>query len=278
MIVGRSEERGSSARLGAVATGPDRVGTRVSGAVMLLLGLLAAVPDAAAQTIRGRLLEFQSDAPIALGRVVMVSVAGDSVSASLTDDGGFFEVSAEEGGSYLLEAAALGYKSTRVGLFELGGGGEMSVEFRLWPAPLSIDGVMVESLVEAPELVRNGFVRRMQSGVGTYFSPADLEETTATRAIDMIQGLSGVRMRIDPVDGERLLLRGTKGYCVPTLMVDGTRATWAGTSMRLDELVPLETVYAMEVHRGVSSLPIEFGSFNQCGVIVFWTKRQVRGQ
>lgn len=230
----------------------------------------------AAQTIRGRLLEFGSDNPIDLGLVLMVSVAGDSVSAALTDGTGFFEVSAEEEGSYLLEAAAFGYKQTRVGLFELGGGGEMSVEFRLWPAPLTLDGLVVESLVEAPELVRNGFHRRMTSGVGTYFSPADIADSPATRAIDMIQGLAGVRMRIDPVDGERLLLRGTKGYCVPGLVVDGTRATWAGTSMRLDELVPLETVYAMEVHRGVSSLPIEFGSFNQCGVIVFWTKRQSR--
>ncbi len=253
-----------------------RGGSGVRWALAAVTGLFVMVSDATAQTIRGRLLEFQSDEPIALGHVVMVSAAGDSVSAALTDEAGFFEVTAGEAGSYLLEAAALGYKATRVGLFELGGGGEMSVEFRLWPAPLSIAGVMVESLVEAPELVRNGFYRRMQSGVGTYFSPADVADATATRAIDMIQGLSGVRMRIDPVDGERLLLRGKNGYCVPTLMVDGTRATWAGTSMRLDELVPLETVYAMEVHRGVSSLPIEFGSFNQCGVLVFWTKRQVR--
>lgn len=244
--------------------------------LLALISTLAWAPEAAGQTIRGRLLEFQSDEPIALGRIVMVSVTGDSVASALTDEAGFFEVSAHDAGSYLLEAAALGYKETRVGLFELGGGGEMSVEFRLWPAPLSISGVMVESLVEAPELVRNGFYRRMRSGVGTYFSPADVAQTTATRAIDMIQGLAGVRMRIDPVDGERLMLRGTNGYCVPTLIVDGIRATWAGTSMRLDELVPLETVYAMEVHRGVSSLPIEFGSFNQCGVIVFWTRRQVR--
>lgn len=243
----------------------------------LMLCNLALDPSTtAAQTIRGRLLEFGSDNPIDLGLVIMVSVTGDSVSAALTDQEGFFEVEAAEEGSYLLEAAALGYKGTRVGLFELGDGGEMSVEFRLWPAPLTLDGIVVESLVQAPELVRNGFYRRMQNGVGTFFSPADIAESTAGRAIDMIQGLAGVRMRIDPIDGERLMLRGTRGYCVPTLVIDGVQATWAGTSMRLDELVPLETVYAMEVHRGVSGLPIEFGSFNQCGVIAFWTKRETR--
>lgn len=252
--------------------GGPRAGTVAEA---LLTALVVTMPSALdGQTIRGRLLEFGSDAPIDLGMVVMVSVTGDSVSATLSDSDGFFEVSAPSGGEFLLEAAALGYEESRVGLFELGEDGEMSVEFRLWPAPLTIGGVIVESLVQQPELVRNGFFRRMARGVGTYFSPSDIEESTARQAIELLQGLAGVRMRIDPVDGERLLVRGTNGYCVPNLLVDGVRTTWAGTSMRLDELVPLETVHAMEVHRGVSGMPIEFGSFNQCGVIVFWTKRE----
>jgi hypothetical protein len=257
--------------------GGPRAGTAWTAARAFLAALVLATPSALdGQTIRGRLLEFGSDTPIDLGMVVMVSVTGDSVSATLSDADGFFEVRAPDGGEYLLEAAALGYKETRVGLFELGEGGEMSVEFRLWPAPLTIGGVVVESLIEQPELVRNGFYRRMERGVGTFFSPSDIQESTARQAIELLQGLAGVRMRIDPVDGERLLVRGTKGYCVPSLLVDGVRTTWAGTSMRLDELVPLETVHAIEVHRGVSGMPIEFGSFNRCGVIVFWTKRESR--
>ncbi|MDX1646955.1 MAG: TonB-dependent receptor plug domain-containing protein [Longimicrobiales bacterium] len=242
-----------------------------AAALLLVLPCLVS-----AQTIRGQLLEFGSDTPIDLGLVVMVSLDGDSVSAALSDGRGFFEVTAEDPGEYLLEASAFGYEPTRVGLFELGDGGEMSVEFRLWAAPLTLDGVVVESLVQEPVLVRNGFYRRMGRGVGTFFSPQDIETSNARRAIDMIQGLAGVRMRIDPVHGERLMVRGAQGYCVPTLLIDGVRATWEGTSMRLDELIPLETVYAMEVHRGVSGLPIEFGSFERCGVIVFWTKRDPR--
>lgn len=261
--------------MSAVGPRPGTLGT-VAGTALLAALVVVAPPALDGQTIRGRLLEFGSDTPIDMGMVVMVSVTGDSVSATLSDEGGFFEVSAAEGGEYLLEAAALGYKESRVGLFELGVDGEISVEFRLWPAPLTIGGVVVESLVQRPELVRNGFFRRMEGGVGTFLSPADIEESTARQAIELLQGLAGVRMRIDPVDGERLLVRGTKGYCVPTLLIDGVRATWAGTSMRLDELVPLETVHAIEVHRGVSGMPIEFGSFNQCGVIVFWTKRESR--
>lgn len=256
-----------------------RRGTRVfrwMEAVVAVL-LMGAPSLADGQTIRGHLLEYGSDEPIDLGLVVMVSPAGDSVSAALSNGTGFFEVSAGEGGDYLLEASAFGYRPTRVGVFELGDGGEMSVEFRLWPTPLTLDGVVVESLVQEPVLVRNGFYRRMGRGVGTFFSPEDIESSNAQRAIDMLQGLAGVRMRIDPVNGERLMVRGSKGYCVPNLIVDGVRVTWAGTAMRLDELIPLETVYAMELHRGVSGLPIEFGSFESCGLIVFWTKQDTRG-
>jgi hypothetical protein len=240
------------------------------------LALVLSAPfaeSAASQTIKGRLLDMHTDDAIDLGLLIMISEFGDSVTSTLSTGNGSFEVSAPEAGNYLLLAAALGYRETRVGLFELGTGGELSVEFRLWPEPLSIDGIMVESLVREPELVRNGFYRRMQRGSGTFFSPGDIAETTALRSIDLIQGAPGTRLSIDPMNGERLEIRGTRGYCTPTLFLDGVRTVWEGTSMRLDEMVPLEGLYAVEVYRGVTGIPIEFGSFNQCGIIVFWTAR-----
>ena len=242
---------------------------------LAVLLLLVGAHTASAQTIRGKLMEFGSDDPIDLGLIIMISEFGDSVASTLSAPNGFFEIAAPEGGNYLLLAAALGYREARVGLFELGDGGEMSVEFRLWPEPLTLDGILVESLVREPELVRNGFYRRMQRGVGTFIRPEEIERTTSTRSIELLQGLSGVRMVVDSNGLERVQIRGTRGYCVPTLFIDGVRAEWSRIAMGLDEIVPLEMVYAAEVHRGVSGIPIEFGSFNDCGVIAFWTKRQI---
>jgi hypothetical protein len=218
-------------------------------------------------------MEFGSDEPIDLGLVIMESEFGDSIASTLTGADGFFQLSAREPGNYLLTAAALGYRETRVGLFELGDGGEMSVEFRLWPAPLSIDGLMVESLVREPELVSNGFYRRMQRGVGTFIGPSEIAEAEELRAIDMLIGLPGVRYTIDPTGAERLLVRGARGMCVPTVFIDGIRTEYATMTIELDEMVPLESLYAIEVHRGVTGIPIEFGSFNECGILVFWTMR-----
>ncbi len=241
---------------------------------LALLLMLVGAHAASGQTIRGHLMEFGSDDPIDLGLIIMISEYGDSIASTLSASNGFFELSAPVEGNYLLLAAALGYRESRVGLFELGQDGEISVEFRLWPQPLELEGIMVESLVQEPELVQNGFYRRMQRGVGTFIRPADIETTTALRAAEMIQGLAGVRMVVDSNGLERVHLRGASGYCVPTLFVDGVRTEWGRLALGLDEIVPLETIYAIEIHRGVSAIPIEFGSFNQCGIIAFWTRRE----
>ena len=244
----------------------------------LLIGLvlLSTTPQAATtQTVRGHLLEFGSDAPIEFGLIVLVNELGDPVASVLTSPDGSFEVSAQAAGTFLLQGSALGYQDARAGLFELGHEGEISVEFRLWPRPLEVDGIMVESLVRDAELVRTGFYRRMQGGVGTFIQPKDIERTTALRAAELIQGLAGVRMIVDSNGLERVMLRGASGYCVPTLFVDGVRTEWGRLAVGLDEMVPLETVHAIELHRGVSAIPIEFGSINDCGVLAFWTRRQI---
>lgn len=239
---------------------------------LLLCAAVVSVRPVAAQTIRGYLLQRGDDQPIGLASIVMVSESGDSIASTLSQPNGFFEISSPEAGNYLLLARALGYTDARVGLFELGSGGVISVEFRLRAAPLTIEGLMVRGRAHEGVLVRNGFFARMQRGAGHFFTPADLAQATQQRTIDLLEGLAGVRRQPVSRGGEQLVVRGASGYCVPSLLVDGVRVTWRGTRSGLDDIVPLETLMAVEVHRGVTGIPIEFGSFNSCGLLVFWTK------
>jgi hypothetical protein len=239
---------------------------------LLVCAVVVAVCPVDAQTVRGYLLKRGDDQPIGLASIVMLSAGGDSITSSLSRSNGFFEVSAPDAGDYLLVAKALGYADARVGLFELGDGGVISVEFRLHAQALSIEGLIVSGTVHQGELIRNGFFARMQRGTGYFFTPADLASATEQRTIDLIQGLAGVRRQADGGDGERVVVRGASGYCVPGLIVDGVRVTWKGTRSGLDDIVPKETLLAAEIHRGVTGIPIEFGSFNNCGLLVFWTK------
>ncbi len=244
---------------------------RLGAGIVIAAAMLA--PPVRAQTIQGTLMEFGSDNPIDLGLIIMVSEFGDSITSTLSNGTGFFSVSSPYPGNYILMASALGYRETQVGLFELGDGGEMSVEFRLWPAPLELNGIVVQSLVQEPELVRNGYYRRMQRGVGTFLGPAEIENAPELRAQELLIGLPGVRMTIDNSGTERIEVRGTRGLCVPTVFVDGVRTAYGQVDSSLDRIAPMENLYAIEVHRGVTGIPIEFGSFNECGVIVFWTHR-----
>ena len=69
--------------------------------------------------------------------------AGDSVGRTLTDRDGRFSISSAEPGSFTLSASALGYRDTRVGVFELGVGGELTIEFRVAADPLPIEELVV---------------------------------------------------------------------------------------------------------------------------------------
>jgi len=235
--------------------------------VLAACGLLPA--DLSAQTIRGTLLERGSDNPISLGFVVLLTEAGDSVTSTITDDEGAFSVTSPVPGNCLLMAAALGHRETTVGLFELGEGGELTVEFRIPVEALTLDGLLVqaERIGKVPALVRNGFSRRMQEGIGHFITPQEIENSSATRTAHLFREEPSVRLV-----GDRIFLRGTRDLCSPQIYLDGVPLS-VGASLPLDAIVPLEVLAGVEVYRSVAEVPLQYGGTGAvCGVILFWTK------
>ena len=226
-----------------------------------------------AQTIRGTLLEQGTDAPIPFGRVMMFTEAGDSVAVTLSDADGAFALSSEEPGSFLLAAAALGHRESWAGVFELGTDSEMTVEFRIAPEAIALEGLVIEGQrVEQPTLMRNGFYDRLQQGFGHFITPADLEKSVAVRTQDLFARMLNVRVSYGGVGGDRVLMRGPWGYCSPRLFLDGMRVELRG--MPLDGVIALQDLQAVEVYRGPAETPLEYGGIGTdlCGAIVFWTK------
>ena len=89
----------------------------VVAAAVLLAGVGA---PAQAQTIRGTLMEVQSDRPISLGLVIMMTEAGDSVTSAVTNSQGRFEVRVKEPGSYAIRARAPGYAEATTARLDVG--------------------------------------------------------------------------------------------------------------------------------------------------------------
>jgi hypothetical protein len=58
------------------------------------------------------------------------------------------------------------------------------------------------------------------------------------------------------------------GSCRPTIYVDGNRLQ---PGWDVESAVDPETIVGVEVFRGTSEIPLEFGQFEPCGVILIWT-------
>jgi hypothetical protein len=276
--------RNAGRRLGTAAR---RSMTRTIGLAQLIVA--TAWPSlAAAQTINGTLMDLDTDAPIPLGLVMMFTESGDSIGSTITDAGGRFSLSSPRSGTFLLLAAALGYRETPAGVFELGQDGVMTVEYRLPAQPLPIDEIIVS--LDRPalqhSLVRKGFVRRLQRGMGVFVTPHEIERSSAMSTEMLLGGIPGVT--VSPVFaqrgaltvprpdiGEHVRLRSVTGeWCYPTVFLDGIRVAYdIEAGLTLSQLVDLQSVDGIEVYRRPLEVPPEYATGQAtCGVLVFWSR------
>lgn len=242
--------------------------------LLTCLLLLTVGGDTSAQTLQGVLLDREADQPIPLGLITLFRADGDSVDAVLTDVAGRFSVTAQTGGEFLLAASALGYQPTVASsLFTIADGAVLSVQFRIRPIPLELGGMTVEarrSFLRAPRLVQNGFVDRAQGGFGRFITPHDIQTTPATTTADLLARTGQVTTRYG-IGGDRVLMRGTRGFCTPAVYLDGFRVSMSEGP--LESIVPLAVLEAAEVYRSANEAPVQYGGgIGGCGVIVLWTR------
>lgn len=259
--------------------------------------ILLALPSAgSAQELSGTLLDAETEQPVALGLVMMYTEAGDSVDSTITDGLGRFRLESPEPGSFVLVAAALGYEETRAGVFELGEGASMQLEYRLPSQPLPLDAffVSVEQPVLDHHLVRSGFVRRLQRGLGKFITPHQIAESSARSTEALLEGIPQVRVGTARVAvgglnvpaphlGETVqMARPLGGWCAPRIYVDGQRVIYdPSVGLNISTYVAIADVEAVEVYRRISEIPVEFSTTQEeaggrgeaCGVLVLWTKR-----
>lgn len=247
---------------------------RLSSSPILASALLLWAPALDAQTIQGTLRDRNTDQPIATARVVLLTEAGDSAASTITNASGRFVVRSPEPGSFRLHASALGYRETTAGIFDLEAGGEMSVEFRIYPVPIALDEIVVSTrpgLVREGALLTNGFYQRMMSGLGRFITPADIEKSQALKLTELLYGIPRVSV-LPEFGGNRVVMMAPMGECGPSVYVDGILVSADGRDL---DLLTLSVVEAVEVYRGAAELPLQWSgtAARGCGAIVVWTKR-----
>ena len=129
----------------------------------------------------------------------------------------------------------------------------------------------LESVVAAARrqnlLERAGFYDRQLTSGGAAVDRGEIEALDPHLVSDLLRGFPGVQLRTGGELGLGAEVR-LRGGCRPLYVLDGVVLTGAGS---LDEIVSVVDVEGMEVHHQ-ASVPIEYRSLTNCGVIMLWTR------
>jgi outer membrane receptor protein involved in Fe transport len=124
-----------------------------------------------------------------------------------------------------------------------------------------------------------GFYDRRDIGMGKFIGPKEIAEKPVFGTTDLLRNIPRVQIRQRPFGGSEVVIRGAGavsltggGVCYPKVVVDGN-VILRGEPARLDQVIQPSEIEAIEVYRGPSETPLQFGGISSpCGVILIWTR------
>ena len=256
---------------------------RQSLLLAFLLATLVALPAAAQIRLNGFVRDDETEQPIAGSRVEVFGFDGLKLAQVTTDETGSFSYNLRRPGTYRLRVSRIGFRSTVTAEFQTGAHYYVNVEVRLRSDAVLLAPLTVVARSQAyASPVLDGFHARLSSGLGTYFTRADVEQLKPGQVSDLVARTPGMFIASSGSGFERHIYSGRNAgtrECPAQIWVDGfllNPRSAGGTSsgLTLDEAVAPHTVEGIEIYRGVSTVPAEF--LNQdarCGVVAVWTRR-----
>jgi hypothetical protein len=251
------------------------VRTTAAGAFCLLPWALLWLPVAPleAQSIRGRLLDEESGAPISGGTVALLDRANRPVATVESDSAGEFVLEARRPGLHRLQGKRLGYLEATSVPVELLADQVMEVELRLSVRPLQIPPLTVLAARRSPgeaRLAGWGYYDRKsvygKYGFARFLDHDEIQQRGPVHLSSVLNTVPGVRTVY--LGGRNIMLRGHRRACSRLRWyLDGARMGHldAEGSSILDA-IPLSQVIAIEVYTGM----VGSARFGSCAVVV-WT-------
>ena len=242
---------GFGTELGEPLTVAAEPGTRRD--VVLRLPL----PEGMPARLIGHLYDASTEEPVVTAAVSVVGRPG----VVDTDRQGRFILFDVPPGQRVLRVRRIGYAPLSQSI-TVPGGLTTEVEIGLVPTPIELEP-LVATATRSRRLEIKGFYARKWWGERTgtgYYITQDYIERWRPASIGSL-----VTMVVPGVGSGLMNRRG--GGCPMTVYVDGFNQRGMGV-----DVWPFE-VAAIEVYKGLATLPAEFGGFdNRCGVVAIWTK------
>jgi hypothetical protein len=267
-------------------TALSRVPPALAACIAALLCL--ARPAPAQIVIEGRVLDDMTEEVLAGARVLLLNRFNRTADYAVTDAQGRFRFERSRNERYRVEVRAVGYRETITPDIWTGDREFAAIEVRLLPnavllAPLEI--VALSPPRTSPVLEAMEF--RRTRGFGIQITREAIEQRQPMRVTDMLMEIPGVYAdRTGTGASARSIRMGRAlsgpggGPCPVQIFLDGMLATrpGAGGDVSVDDLVSPLDVEAIEVFKGLGSVPPEFlNVYARCGVIAIWTRRSLEG-
>jgi hypothetical protein len=203
---------------------------------------------------------------------------GPDQRTGVTDAAGVYRFERLPAGTYTLQAEHLGYGAVEVEVEVAGDDRTTRILVEMHREPIALEGIEVEVEGRRPtwgplERVYERVEWQQRLGLGSFITREEIENRVAMRIEDLIRGrMAGVR--VGPRGGISMTrsatYRSSDVSCRVQIYLDGVNVTGRGG---FEGISPNE-VELIEVYRGLSQTPAEFGGYEaRCGVVAVWTRR-----
>lgn len=213
-------------------------------------------------SIVGRVTEAGTEKPIQGAEVVLKGTPH----RALSSESGLFHLEGVPSGEHMLAVHYLGMESKQFPV-RIRARQTLDVAFQLEAKVLPVAELVVTVEQGTPVSKLSGFYRRSEKRVGYFMTRADIEDTPASRATDLLRRVPGLDIGTRNRAGVTPVTMGRRQDCVPRFYVDGAFASY----FNIDNLHPRD-IAGIEIYRGNSEVPIRFKHGDRCGVIVVWTR------
>jgi hypothetical protein len=233
---------------------------------------MAAAERLTAQMVHGRLIDQYTNQPIAGATVGLVKPDNSPMGVTAkTDNNGNFSLRAPGPGVYRLSANIAGYIAAQTPAFELGGGDDIHLTWRLLAGAVQLRPIAITSSPRSTSGRLGGFYDRMQRhGFGYFISSDQIQKQRPFFVSDLLRTVPGLQV-LPSGRGFGNIVRTIEG-CTPAIFLDGVRFPLMGES--IDDIVNPMNIEGIEVYPHATEAPAEFMTAgNNCGVIAIWTKR-----
>ena len=270
-----------------IAPGPPAGWDILVGVEEGALASLLTVPG----RIVGRVVDRRSRRPVEAASIILSDTLLAEDRQSMTDGSGRFMFTDLDPGMYRVAVDHITFDPLDQ-LVHLPSDRTVQVDFELSADPIELAPIVVTALREK-RLELQGFYDRRELGeaigAGVFLTRDDIHDAGAIRVTHYLGRIPGVRTECTGGANNNCIIRMTRG--VPSLMnraeygcrnanvyLDGVRVIRdGGGGESIDNFVSTSEIAGIEVYRGPSELPAEFGgAVGRCGAIVIWTGPGIR--